>query len=61
MKPLYKGDYKMKDLDKPITKCKDCGHLYLKFDHLPTPQPCPHCLTEEINNDNRYYNPSGPQ
>ena len=29
--------------EKPITKCEDCGKLYLKFDHIPLEQPCPHC------------------
>jgi len=26
-----------------IKKCKKCRKLYLKFDHIPKKQPCPHC------------------
>lgn len=33
-------------IEKPVTKCDDCGKLYLRFDHIPKPQPCPHCLVE---------------
>lgn len=34
-------------LEKPIVKCEDCGKLYLKFDHIPKPQPCPHCKVDK--------------
>ena len=30
-----------------ITNCKKCKKLYLKFDYIPTKQPCPHCLKDK--------------
>ncbi len=44
------GEIKMETekIVEPVVQCDDCGKLYLKFKHLPTLQPCPHCEEGEI-------------
>ena len=40
----------IENIKKPMRKCKYCGKLFLKFDHIPLTQPCPHCGKKEDNN-----------